>query len=619
MDRRRRIARRAASLLLATFLTAGPALASELYPFASHPMPYAPGAILPSHVSQATLDQAVRDFYDGWKSRFLSQTCGSGEWVVLTHTDAHNLTVSEGHGYGMVLLALMAGHEPNAQQMFDGMFAYFRDHPTEFHQHLMAWYQDMSCTTPANSLDSASDGDLDIAFALLLADRQWGSCGTINYFAEAQHVLADLEDGDVDASARYVLLGDWVGPSESASYYDSTRSSDFMPDHSRSFEAATGDGDWGGLRDRTYQIVDALQSAYAPATGLLPDFVTSPLTAPQPAKPGFLESANDGRYYYNACRDPWRLATDFVVSGEPRAQTAVQRIDQWIRAATGGDPTAIKSGYKLDGTPVGNSDYLSMAFVAPLGVGAMVDADNQSWLNALWDLMVATPVTTDDYYENTLKLLAMVVMSGNWWAPERVAAGPCMAPTVTPTVTPTPTPSPTPECGAAPRNDCRTPVASGGAFLTLKDRMPDSKDALQWKWAKGAATALADFGDPTVSTRYDLCLYDGTSSLVASAAAPAAGQCGGGPCWTASGNGFRYRQKALVPNGLESIELHAGDDGKARILIAGKGAALTLPPLPIATLPLTVQLSNDVGACWASTYQSGVRSNQPGVFKASSD
>jgi len=64
-----------------------------------------------------------------------------------------------------------------------------------------------------------------------------------------------------------------------------------------------------------------------------------------------------------------------------------------------------------------------MAFVAPLGVGAMVDATNQSWLDALWELIVATPLSDGGYYENTLKLLAMIVMSGNWWAPEQVSGG----------------------------------------------------------------------------------------------------------------------------------------------------------------------------------------------------
>ena len=33
------------------------------------------------------------------------------------------------------------------------------------------------------------------------------------------------------------------------------------------------------------------------------------------------------------------------------------------------------------------------------------------------------PIAAEGYYENTLKLLAMLVMSGNWWSPAAVSAG----------------------------------------------------------------------------------------------------------------------------------------------------------------------------------------------------
>src|SRR5207248_1972754 len=148
-------------------------------------------------------------------------------------------TVSEGMGYGMLATVLMAGHDASAQSEFDGLYRFVEDHPTATHAHLMSWYQNTSCSD-AQGNDSASDGDLDVAFALLLADKQWGSCGAINYLAAAQQVLADVVDGELDASGRYVLLGDWV-ISGDGTYYPSTRSSDFMVDHYRSFAAATGD------------------------------------------------------------------------------------------------------------------------------------------------------------------------------------------------------------------------------------------------------------------------------------------------------------------------------------------------------------------------------------------
>lgn len=401
------------------------------YPFGSHPVAYASGSIIPSHLSQATLDQAVRDFYDAWKAEYVREECGTGRYVVRAGVSSRNLTVSEAHGYGMMIMALMAGHDPQAKAIFDGMYAYFREHPSTINPGLMAWNQDKRCHD-VEGADSASDGDLDIAYALLLAGKQWGNCGLIDYTAEALSVIAAIQQDELDTTAQYVKLGDWVDPANS--YYSSTRSSDFMPDHYRSYQDATGNTAWTGLLDRTYTIVSAIQTNHSPSTGLLPDFIVDPLTSPAPAPPNFLEGPLDGAYSYNAARDPWRLGTDYVLSGETRAKSALQAINSWIRSTTGDDPSNIKSSYQLDGSTAPDYDFLSMAFVAPLGVGAMVDASNQAWLNDIWDLVTATPVEAEGYFENTLKLLAMIVMSGNWWAPELVATPSC-SPETTPVCT----------------------------------------------------------------------------------------------------------------------------------------------------------------------------------------
>src|SRR2546426_11801563 len=98
-------------LVAATGLLSSPA-AGVNHPFGAHTSSYATGAILPDHVSQAAMDQAVRDFYDAWKGQYLRQTCGTGRYVVATGVAPGNLTVSEGHGYGMILTALMAGGRP---------------------------------------------------------------------------------------------------------------------------------------------------------------------------------------------------------------------------------------------------------------------------------------------------------------------------------------------------------------------------------------------------------------------------------------------------------------------------------------------------------------------------
>ncbi|MFM7140790.1 MAG: glycosyl hydrolase family 8 [Alphaproteobacteria bacterium] len=424
----RRFSRTGAVLaaVVASLLAIAPraASAAPAHPFGSHPQAYTPGTIRPSQLGQATLDRQVSDFWDAWKKAYVIQACGDHHRVILVGGSHDLFTISEAHGYGMMLSALMAGHDPEARTIFDGLVAFYLDHPSRLTPGLMAWNQAATCED-IQGAESGSDGDMDIAYALLLADRQWGSCGTYDYRLLALRAIAAIKSGDLDRSGSYPKLGDWV-LEDSVNYYHSTRTSDFIPDHFRVFGAVTGDtSTWNRVLDTTYGIVQHMQTYYSPSAGLLPDFIRLPLTDPQPAWPYFLEDAWDGAYVYNATRDPWRLATDFAMNGEPRARTAVAKLERFFRTSTGGSPWWIHSGYTLDGNPLPYSAYLSMAFVGPLVAGAIVDPENQQWLNDLWDVAVATPVGDEGYYEDSLKLMSMVVASGNWWSPERFPPASC--------------------------------------------------------------------------------------------------------------------------------------------------------------------------------------------------
>ena len=383
-------------------------------PFGSHLVAYTAGSVLPDVVNQDQLDKFTANVYDSWKARYLKAGCGDGRYYVATGSQEGNLSLSEGHGYGMVISAIMAGHDPHAKKHFDGLYRFFRDHPSTSSPDLMAWYQDTQCSD-ADGKNSAADGDLDIAFALLLADKQWGSCSGIDYRGEAFKVMSAIKARVLNDSHQYVLLGDWVTPA-SGKYYDSTRSSDFIADHFRSFGAVNDADTWAGLVQSSYAVITWVRNFYSYGKGLLPDFIQSPLSLPKPAPANFLMGSKDGTYDYNACRVPWRLGTDYLVSGDPNAKSELQDLTSWIEGATGGDPQKIKAGYHLDGSPGPNSDYLSLAFAAPFGVAAMADPLHKPWLNALWSLIAATP--SQGYYEDTIQLMSMIVMSGNWWPPE---------------------------------------------------------------------------------------------------------------------------------------------------------------------------------------------------------
>jgi endo-1,4-beta-D-glucanase Y len=384
-------------------------LAAVNHAFGSHTFHYPADVLRPSG-SQASLDATTARAYDTWKSKYVKKGCG-GYYVRSgggTGSDVGD-EVSEGHGYGMVITAIMAGHDPDAKKIFDGMYTFFKKFPTGTHANLMAWTVDVAhgCKVPSAPSDSATDGDLDVAFGLLLADKQWPGSG---YLAKAKSVIADIKDGDMNPSTHQPTLGDWVD--SSSAEYNATRPSDFMLDHFRAFGDATGDTFWTKSVDSVYSLIGTIQTKYSPSTGLLPDFVVKTNAQPKPASANFLEGPADGQYNYNSCRVPWRIATDYVVSGDSRAKAALQKMNKWIIGKTGGNPGSIRDGYTLAGGNGTGSSGPSGAFSSPFGVAAIVGTD-QAWVNKIW----ASRAINEAYYEDSITLLSMIVMSGNWWKP----------------------------------------------------------------------------------------------------------------------------------------------------------------------------------------------------------
>jgi len=400
------------ALAFAFVLAVLPAYGDEpRHPFGESHSVFPLGVLRPSK-SQADIDDATAAFYDQWKQRYLIDGCGPEQKRI--RMEAGKIwSVSEGQGYGMVIVALMAGHDPDAHEIFDQLFHYARRHRSDFDRALMAWAQNEHCQD-IEGRDSATDGDLDIAYALLLADRQWGSTRGIDYREEAKSTLTAITQHTIDSATGLTLLGDWVAPD--GAYAHATRTSDWMVDHFRAF-AKIDPITWNRAIDAHLNLALKLQQEFAPRTGLLPDFVTDTTEAAKPAPPKFLEADTDGDFAWNACRTPWRLGTDAVLSGDYRSATAARRMTQWIRAATGDDPSKIAESYKLDGTVL--DPTMSMAFAAPFAVAAMsASADTpgaQAWLDDSWDLMVATE--PQGYYPDSIKLQAMIVMGGNWWSP----------------------------------------------------------------------------------------------------------------------------------------------------------------------------------------------------------
>ncbi len=401
-------------LFITSILTNGLLIAQQpLRPFPQH-IHYNAGVIQPSNVSQQAMDDAVRSYYNKWKQQYVRDNAAPGQYYIWVEgTVDKNECVSEGQGYGMIIAALMAGYDPDAQKIYNGLYNYFKAHPSRQNPYLMAWAQ----TGDFSDVDgtSASDGDMDIAYSLLLANVQWGSSGSVNYLREAKAMIAAIKKEEINHETFSVLLSNAV-KEDSHDYYD-TRSSDFMPAHFKDFERSTEDSFWNKVIDKNYDLFKFMQDKYSPDAGLVPDFIEHVKSSPNAAKPHYLESKYDGDYNYNACRVPWRIATDFILNGDPRSKNFVRKINKWIRETTQDNPDNISAGYTLEGDDIKNRNYEALSFIASFAVAAMVDPENQAWLDKLWTYIQGFDIDQSQYYDNTIKLIAMLIFSGNYWAP----------------------------------------------------------------------------------------------------------------------------------------------------------------------------------------------------------
>jgi hypothetical protein len=171
-------------------------------------------------------------------------------------------------------------------------------------------------------------------------------------------------------------------------------------------------------------------------------------------------------------------------------------------------------------------------------------------------------------------------------------------------------------CSAAPLAGCRHPTRPGAGALKISR----AAAKLQWKWTRGEATTLADFGAPLAADDYALCLYDAGSGSQPRVRMllPADGTCGRGPCWRATGTtGFKYGDRLQTPHGVSKAQLRAGTSGAAKVVVKGRGSNLGLPG-DVFTTPVTLQLQRNGGPCWEAIFSAPIV-NDPDTFKSASD
>lgn len=217
------------------------------------------------------------------------------------------VTCSEAHGYAM-LIAVLQGNQAD----FDGLLRFFLAFRSP--KGLMKWQvrqNDRGLYVAEDAEDCATDGDIDIATALLLAHKKWphGSHAfPANAYGNEGARLADaLLEHCIHPDLHTPLLGDWCNCDGAANrrLYNSTRSSDFILSSFLLFHlhhpSADARARWQHVLEATLHA--ALSQLQQTSTGLVADFLEHDARKGwRPAKGKLLESQYDGDMSWNACR-----------------------------------------------------------------------------------------------------------------------------------------------------------------------------------------------------------------------------------------------------------------------------------------------------------------------------
>lgn len=365
----------------------------------------------------------VKSVYTAWKMDLVTSDGAGGNLRVKRPAEPglqQNSTVSEGIGYGMLIAVYM-----DDEDVFDGLWQYELAHTWQScppggggctQTILMNWYiaSDGSVATQGSTgqdgTGAATDADEDMAFALVMADKQWGGQGKLQkgYLDYAKQLLGDIWKYEIDNNRLPKTGSSWGGDNTLNISY-------FAPAYYRVFANVTGEQRWGkDVIDYIYQVIgNNLNDTNGNKTnGLVPAFSKSD-GSPADASPGQSLAFN---YQYDSCRTPFRIGLDACWTAEPRALDYVSKTSGFF----GGIGAAkIVDGYQLNGMPQpqypDKYNGLSAAFIGPATVGAMSSPANQSFIDDGWNLLRQNNMWCGgQYYDESWTMMSMLMLSGNF-------------------------------------------------------------------------------------------------------------------------------------------------------------------------------------------------------------
>lgn len=355
--------------------------------------PYPQNLVYPyGYMSSNITNNDAWSEYQAWINSYYVECSGSEARI-----NYNGNTVSEGIGYGLVITAY-AGDKVK----FDKLWNYYNNRKNG--SGVMHW-EYSGCTTNASGTGAATDGDLDAVMGLLVAVHQWPGEGYESKFETLANAIRTSEFTNCGLIVQ--KPGDaWGG-------CDCTNPSYYAPGYYRAFAAyynAKGDANngnfWNQAANDSYVVLFANQH---PSSGLVSAWTNSNGAAgPCGGQVGGGGGADT--YQYDACRTPWRIATDYLWWGSEDAHNFLVPIVNFVNTTVGGI-TNVKDGYRHDGSLDG--EWHNVPFVGSFALAGM--ATSQRDVDAYMSHFAG--MNGDNYFNTCLAVMYKFLATGNFWNP----------------------------------------------------------------------------------------------------------------------------------------------------------------------------------------------------------
>lgn len=323
----------------------------------------------------------IAQAYATWTKNFVQ----SGGRIVAPEQSGH--VTSEAIGYGMLIAAAMGD-----KAAFDAFWGYAKSNGAS--GGLMNWEDGGS--------GSATDADLDMAYALLMAAAQWPSGGYDGNSLGSRIASSDVSGGILTGGSQF----------SSANYNPSY----FAPAAMRKLSALTSfvNGNYTLVNNNIKHSVAGVPTDWASKSDGTP-------SGPGGAQvTSDIQDGDNGAMGYDAARVPFRLALDACLNaGDTSGLSAVVTYFAG-KYDMGASIDLMKAGWykKMDG-PFSTAKDIQGSFIGPMGTAGMA-MKNQVMLDRAFRTMLDILESGDfnhTYFPSTVGLLTLLMMSGNYPAP----------------------------------------------------------------------------------------------------------------------------------------------------------------------------------------------------------